>query len=81
MRVKKWIIADLYLIKFLDHSMGGDDTITFEIVGWLVENKPKHIILSNWKATTDWLDHIEKNAIVKSTMISVTNLTQLFGLT
>ena len=81
MKVKKWIIADLYLIKFLDHSTGGSDTITFEIIGWLVENKPKHIVLSNWKAATDWLEHIEKDAIVKSTMISVTNLTQLFGIT
>lgn len=74
MRKKRWNVSELYLIRFMDHSTCSDKPIIFDIVGYLVENKSKYIVLSNWKATEDWLSHIEKDVIVKSTIISIENL-------
>lgn len=75
MKKKKWIEGDLYRVRFLDHCRNSDDPLTFDICGWLVANKKSHIVLSNWKSTENWLDHIEKDVVVKSTIVKVENLT------
>ena len=74
MKKKRWNPGQLYQIRFLDHSTNGDGPVEFQIVGWLIENKPKYVVLSNWWATEDPYEHVEKDVIIKSTIISVENL-------
>lgn len=63
----------LYWIKFDDHSVGCDNHFEIEVVGWVVKDSPKSVLLTHWNIQTEceetWNNNIEKTCILKSAIL------------
>lgn len=66
-------IGRAYWIKFLDHSIGIKGKMEIEVVGWVIEDHPDHVILSHWmvqsndKSVVD--DNHEPTSLIKSCIV------------
>ncbi len=80
MRKRKWAESELYLVKIRDHCCGSEEMVIFDVVGYLYKNAKSHIVLTHWKSCdSDWKTHAEFSTIVKSTIISRVNLTEVLN--
>jgi len=77
---KRWEDGQLYLVKIRDHCVGSPEMVIFNVVGYLYRNAKSHIVLTHWKSDdSEWKTHAEFSTIVKSTIISRVNLTEVLN--
>jgi hypothetical protein len=70
MKLKK---NSLYYLKFYDHGVNVKNEIICEVVGWVIEDHPKRVVLSHWQVVSSDKDVVENNheytTIIKSCII------------
>lgn len=67
-------IGKLYKIKFDDHSVGHEEHIECEAVGWVLDDNKHRVTLTSWRVTNSKdeqmaRDNVEPFVIVKSCII------------
>lgn len=50
---KKFKVGELYWIKFYDHSIGFEEEATCEIVGWIIEDTQRSVLVTWWKCNVE----------------------------
>lgn len=74
MAFKKFELTKLYKIKFADHSIGSQERMICEAVGWVIKDCPEHVVLTAWntitKDETIRRDNYEPISILKAVIIS-----------
>jgi len=65
----------LYKIKFYDHCIGQDKKMICEVIGWLLQNDKKHIVITYWRVNSNdkdiKKDNVEPVSIIKSCIIKI----------
>ena len=74
MKRKKYNVGSLYKVRFYDHSVGLEDKMICEAVGFLLKDMDEHIVLTSWRVDTEDAqikkDNVEPCSIIKSCIIS-----------
>lgn len=68
----KFELDKCYLIEFLDHSIGDEGVITFQLAGWIIDQGPDHIVINTWNMVNGSdeckQNNLERQNILKSTI-------------
>ena len=74
MKRKKYEIGTLYKLTFYDHSIGMQEKMVCEVIGWVIKDDPHHVVLTAWKVKTGddevRRDNVEPVSILKAVIIN-----------
>ncbi len=73
MKRTKFEVGGLYKIRFNDHSIGTEEKMTCEVVGWVIKDDVDHVVLTSWVVQTKdeqvKKDNVEPTSILKPVII------------
>lgn len=74
MKRNKFELEKLYKIRFYDHSIGTQEKMVCEAVGWCIKDTKDHVVLTSWVVDTKdhqvKKDNVEPISILKAVIIS-----------
>ena len=75
MKTKKFQLGKLYKVTFYDHSIGMQEKMICQIVGWCIKDEPDHAVFTSWVVVTKdeeiKKDNVEPVSILKAVIKSI----------